>query len=153
MRNLVLTVASSAVIAAGVSFASPPAQAAGIFGQGTSGVDQSSLIEQVQMRWHGARYCWYPRGWHGPGWYRCGSHMRRGYGWGGPMGWNSWTVPRGGYVGPGGRYAPPARPGYMPDDRGRPPGPTPGRTSGGMSGRGGTDEGIGGPTGSPPGPR
>jgi hypothetical protein len=35
----------------------------------------------------GYQYCWYPRGWRGPGWYWCGYSGRYGYGWGGPWAW------------------------------------------------------------------
>ena len=31
-----------------------------------------SALETVQYRWRGQSYCFYPGGWHGPGWYRCG---------------------------------------------------------------------------------
>ena len=40
--------------------------------------------------WGGRNYCWYGNGWHGAGWYWCGYAARRGYGWGGPRGWNRW---------------------------------------------------------------
>jgi hypothetical protein len=40
--------------------------------------------------WGGRHYCWYGNGWHGGGWYWCGANWRRGYGWGGPRGWNHW---------------------------------------------------------------
>ncbi len=30
---------------------------------------------------HGRRYCYYHRGLHGPGWYRCGYPWRHGYAW------------------------------------------------------------------------
>ena len=40
--------------------------------------------------WGGHHYCWYGTGWKGPGWYWCGNQWRRGYGWGGPRGWNNW---------------------------------------------------------------
>lgn len=43
--------------------------------------------------WNDRRYCWYDDGWHGPGYYWCGYHWRRGYGWGGPMGWHGWRHP------------------------------------------------------------
>src|SRR5581483_6477062 len=49
--------------------------------------------ETVQFRWGGHRYCWYPNGWRGPGWYRCGFRSRRGLGWGGPAGWHGWRHP------------------------------------------------------------
>jgi hypothetical protein len=37
--------------------------------------------------YEGARYCFYPDGWHGPGWYRCGYRWRSGFGWGGAYDW------------------------------------------------------------------
>jgi len=37
--------------------------------------------------WGGYNYCWYPRGWRGPGWYWCGYAWRTGLGWGGPWAW------------------------------------------------------------------
>jgi hypothetical protein len=40
--------------------------------------------------WGGRHYCWYGNGWKGAGWYWCGYNGRRGYGWGGPRGWNHW---------------------------------------------------------------
>jgi hypothetical protein len=55
--------------------------------------DELSLIETVQFRWQGRRYCWYDHGWRGPGWYWCGYHWRRGFGWGGPVGWRGWRRP------------------------------------------------------------
>jgi hypothetical protein len=47
-------------------------------------------LEQAQYLWGGRNYCWYPGGWHGPGWYWCGYAWRRGWGWGGPYGWHGW---------------------------------------------------------------
>jgi hypothetical protein len=48
-------------------------------------------VEAAQYVYGGRRFCWYPDGWKGPGWYRCGFHRRHGYGWGGPMGWQGWA--------------------------------------------------------------
>jgi hypothetical protein len=46
----------------------------------------------------GYRYCWFPGGWRGPGWYVCNyGPWVSGYWWGGPYGWRGW----GGY---GGRF-------------------------------------------------
>ena len=53
-------------------------------------VDRLTAVEQVQFVYGGRRHCWYPEGWHGPGWYWCGYHHRRGFGWGGEEGWNGW---------------------------------------------------------------
>ena len=65
-------------------------------------------VETVQYYHNKRRYCFYWDGWHGPGWYWCGYHHRRGYGWGGPTGWNKWSHgarPRG-YSAPHRRPAP-----------------------------------------------
>ena len=51
-------------------------------------------VEQVQYFYGGRQYCWYPDGWRGPGYYWCGFAWRRGFGWGGPMGWRGWGGPR-----------------------------------------------------------
>ena len=55
--------------------------------------DELSVIETVQFFWQGRRYCWYDHGWRGPGWYWCGYRWRRGFGWGGPVGWRGWRRP------------------------------------------------------------
>jgi hypothetical protein len=47
-------------------------------------------IEKVQFIYRGRRYCWYYSAWYGPGWYWCGYAWRRGFGWGGPVGWRGW---------------------------------------------------------------
>jgi hypothetical protein len=57
-------------------------------------VDGLNLIEKTQWVWGGRRYCFYPTGWHGPGWYWCGYAWRRGFGWGGVYGWRGWRHPR-----------------------------------------------------------
>ncbi|HEX7759018.1 MAG TPA: hypothetical protein VF459_05930 [Caulobacteraceae bacterium] len=59
------------------------------------------LLEKTQYFWGGRRYCWYDGGWSGPGWYYCNYAWRRGYGWGGPVGWRGWGRPgwRGGHGG------------------------------------------------------
>jgi hypothetical protein len=59
-----------------------------------SSTDQVQLT-QAQWAWRGQNYCWYPNGWRGPGYYQCGFAMRRGFGWGGPAGWNGWRYDRG----------------------------------------------------------
>ena len=51
----------------------------------------TSPIEDVQYYVYGGRrYCFYPEGWRGPGYYWCGYAWRQGYGWGGPLGWRGW---------------------------------------------------------------
>jgi len=56
-------------------------------------------LEQAQWAWQGRQYCWYPGGWRGPGYYWCGYAYRRGFGWGGPAGWNGWRYDRPGWRG------------------------------------------------------
>lgn len=56
---------------------------------------QPPALEETQWVWGGRNYCWYPGGWHGPGYYWCGYAWRSGWGWGGPLGWNGWYVRRG----------------------------------------------------------
>lgn len=57
------------------------------------------LFKKAQWAWGGRRYCFYEYGWRGPGYYWCGYNARRGFGWGGPLGWNGWgrTYVRPGY--------------------------------------------------------
>src|SRR5215813_13694562 len=55
--------------------------------------DELAAVETVGFFWGGRRYCWYPTGWRGPGWYQCGFRWRRGFGWGGPLGWRGWRRP------------------------------------------------------------
>jgi hypothetical protein len=47
-------------------------------------------VEQAQFFFGGRNFCFYPGGWHGPGFYWCGYAWRRGLGWGGPTGWRGW---------------------------------------------------------------
>lgn len=56
--------------------------------QGNEMMDVSAQVRIYRHR--GVRFCFYPTGWHGPGWYRCGFAWRRGLGWGGVYGWNNW---------------------------------------------------------------
>jgi hypothetical protein len=64
---------------------------------GGPGADAKLL--EAQFLWGGRNYCWYGGGWHGPGYYWCGYAWRRGFGWGGPVGWHGWGHP--GWRGPG----------------------------------------------------
>jgi hypothetical protein len=52
--------------------------------------DGLGAVEQAQYIYGGRNYCWYPDGWHGPGFYWCGYHLRSGLGWGGGVGWRGW---------------------------------------------------------------
>jgi hypothetical protein len=88
MRTLGLAIAAGALLAATHANAGTFPANAGLIGSG------SDLIDQVAVRVYvheGNRYCFYFNGWHGPGWYRCGFAFRRGLGWGGVYGWNSWS--------------------------------------------------------------
>jgi hypothetical protein len=84
-RSLILSAALLAVLPIGVS-------QAGVIGpQGLgAALEEQTLVDQVQYRWGGRQYCWYPDGWKGPGWYWCGYRLRVGFGWGGPAGWHGW---------------------------------------------------------------
>ncbi|HEY7231769.1 MAG TPA: hypothetical protein VH558_15510 [Pseudolabrys sp.] len=55
--------------------------------------DEVAIVDKVQFIYRGRRYCWYWDGWRGPGWYWCGYEWRRGFGWGGPVGWRGWRRP------------------------------------------------------------
>jgi hypothetical protein len=87
MRRLTLAVAAGALLVA--------TQAnAGSFPVNKLTGAETGLVDQVAVRVYvheGRRYCFYFDGWHGPGWYRCGFAWRRGLGWGGVYGWNSWS--------------------------------------------------------------
>jgi hypothetical protein len=90
-RKLALSLAVAGLI----SQLALPAEAAlgiGAFAPQAS-LSESSPVEQAQFFWGGRRYCWYPSGWRGPGWYQCGFAWRRGFGWGGPAGWHGWRHP------------------------------------------------------------
>ena len=98
MKRLLLAVALSL---AGLASLGAPAQA--LPRDPLTGL-ATSPIEDVQLYVYGGRrYCFYPDGWRGPGYYWCGYAWRRGFGWGGPMGWRGW----GGYAYRPRVYAPP----------------------------------------------
>src|ERR1700674_2599248 len=75
--------------------------------------DEIPVVENVQYVYDGYRYCWFPRGWRGPGWYVCDyGPWVEGYWWGGPPGWHGW---RGGsrfFGGPRFRPGGPRGPGW-----------------------------------------
>lgn len=92
MRNW-LYGAAGALLAAGLMSASG-AQAAPMSADGLrTAAQEMNLKQDVQYFYGGRRYCFYPDGWRGPGYYWCGYAWRRGFGWGGPMGWRGWGRP------------------------------------------------------------
>lgn len=92
MRKSILTLA--AIAAAAFAYGKADAMPLGGIGQAA---DSLSAVEKTQFVYLGRNYCWYPDGWHGPGFYWCGYAWRSGFGWGGPLGWRGW---RHGGVGP-----------------------------------------------------
>ena|SRR5215510_13642222 len=107
--------------------------------------DELAAVELVAFTWRGRRYCWYPTGWRGPGWYRCGFRWRRGLGWGGPSGWHGWRKP--GIHRPGR----PGRPGINRPGGNRPGINRPGGNRPGINRPGGNRPGINRPGGNRPG--
>lgn len=98
MKKLALAAALmlSGVVAAGQAIAMPASPM-------TAPVVASD-VRQAQYIYGGRNYCWYANGWRGPGYYWCGYAMRRGFGWGGGVGWRGWGGgPRGGFHGGGPR--------------------------------------------------
>ena len=89
---LALALAGGALfgLAAGSAQAAPLSAAPGAIG---AAAETMSIVDTVQYVYAGRRHCWYPNGWKGPGWYVCGNRWRRGYGWGGPAGWQGWSAP------------------------------------------------------------
>lgn len=75
MRRFILTCASTAAILAAGSLVTTNANAAPLGGSiSTEGLNMTENVA----------WCFYPLGWNGPGWYRCGWQHRRGQGWHGP---------------------------------------------------------------------
>jgi hypothetical protein len=103
MRKSILTMAAIAASVFAMSKADAMPLGSGL-GQAADGL---STVEQTQFFYSGREYCWYPDGWHGPGFYVCGFAFRPGFGWGGPIGWRGWHHGGGGarVIGPrfGGR--------------------------------------------------
>jgi hypothetical protein len=89
MRKFGLTLMTATALIAGSSqfvLATPASTPGGIHAT----TEELNLLTTVQYVFEGRRHCWYPDGWHGPGWYWCGYAWRRGFGWGGPVGFNGW---------------------------------------------------------------
>jgi hypothetical protein len=101
-----LKTAGAALMATGLFFgsatAAPLPNDTSIKGAATA----ESPVELAQFLFGGRNYCFYPDGWHGPGFYWCGYAFRTGFGYGGPEGWRGWGRggpgrggPRGGFRG------------------------------------------------------
>ena len=97
MRRSFVTLGAVAVAA--IAFGKAQAMPLGGLGQAADGL---STVEKTQFYYSGRDYCWYPDGWHGPGFYWCGYAWRSGFGWGGPIGWRGWRPHGGAFVGPRG---------------------------------------------------
>jgi hypothetical protein len=90
MRHLKIAFAVAAAVA-GSSLMVGNANATTLGATGLSAAfDSVAAVQQVDYRFGGRRHCWYPIGWHGPGWYWCGYANRRGHGWGGGDGYRGW---------------------------------------------------------------
>jgi hypothetical protein len=109
MRKFAKAVALAGAFGAGLVL-SGAAQAAPAGAAAGDAAQTLNVVDQVQYIYGGHNHCWYNSGWHGPGWYWCGYRWRRGYGWGGPRGWNGWVYSGWGpapgvvVVRPAGRY-------------------------------------------------
>jgi hypothetical protein len=87
MRKFIFAAAAATALAvSGLAQAAAPGPSNGL----GAAVDELNMVENAQFTFEGRRHCWYARGWNGPGWYRCGYHVRQGLGWGGGEGWNGW---------------------------------------------------------------
>lgn len=93
---LIAGIAALGWLGAAPAQAQSPLDALGAAAGAAAGVAASPFF------WGGHNYCWYPDGWHGPGWYWCGYGARVGYGWGGGEGWHHWH--HGAYRGHGGPH-------------------------------------------------
>lgn len=92
MRKLGVVLLLAAVFGLGaISLRTAQAAVAGPSSQLGAAADTLGAVEKTDFIYGGRAHCWYNRGWHGPGWYWCGYRWRRGLGWGGPRGWNSWV--------------------------------------------------------------
>ena len=89
MKRLGTAIALGVVLTAGTAMVSTTQAMPA--GQLRSSANSLMPLEKTQLFIFGGRhYCFYPDGWHGPGWYWCGYAWRHGFGWGGPSGWHGW---------------------------------------------------------------
>jgi hypothetical protein len=102
-RNIAIALALGAGAALPFAGAASASVADGVVGA-SAGSAQLLPLEHVQFFFGGQNYCFYPDGWHGPGFYWCGYGNRRGFGWGGPEGWRGWSGGGGGRPGFGGGH-------------------------------------------------
>jgi hypothetical protein len=91
MRKFVMALATVAAIAGASLIGSAQAAPVGLPDGVRTATAHLNIIEAAHM-WNDQSYCWYGDGWNGAGWYQCGYATRRGYGWGGPMGWHGWGM-------------------------------------------------------------
>src|SRR5436305_2096835 len=93
MRISLLGLTTVSVIAASAALLNDPVEAAAFpaFGGLKVATDTLALTETAQLYvFGGRRYCWYDDGWNGEGWYWCGYQFRRGFGYGGGLGYRGW---------------------------------------------------------------
>jgi hypothetical protein len=96
MKNIIVSLTTALVLALAEAMTGGHAQAAAISPEGLRpAADALAAVNKVQFIYRGRRFCWYWDGWRGPGWYWCGYEWRRGFGWGGPVGWRGWRRPSG----------------------------------------------------------
>lgn len=162
MKRVIVSLTAGLVLALAGATIGGRAQAAAIAPAGLRpAADQLATLDKIQFTFRGRRFCWYPNGWRGSGWYWCGYRLRRGRGWGGPRGWHGWRVPghRPGIRPPIGNV-PGHRPGHRPGIRppiGHVPGHRPGGHrrghNAGAQQPGGSGAGANQPSGSGPGGR
>jgi hypothetical protein len=94
IKKLILALAVAGAASLPIADVAQAAVSDGVV-SGASQPAQIAPIEKTQFFFGGYRYCWYPGGWRGPGWYYCGFPWRYGYGWGGGYGWRGWGGGRG----------------------------------------------------------
>lgn len=85
MNRIVLTLGTAAAIFVGGALLPDRASASPLgVPSAKSALEGTNFTQNVQSRW-----CFYVDGWNGPGFYVCGQHRRRGFGWHGS--WDSRT--------------------------------------------------------------
>jgi hypothetical protein len=85
MNRLVFTMGTAAAIFMGGAMISDRTSASPLGVPGAKGaLEGIDLAQNAQANW-----CFYVDGWNGPGFYICGQHRRRGFGWHGN--WDSRT--------------------------------------------------------------